>query len=195
MVIKKEICDKFDDQELVKQSLENVDYFGCIYERYESRLLAYIKRISYAGDAEAEDILQESFIKIWKNLNEFDHKLKLSSWLYRIVHNTTVSYFRGKSSFGKDNVIQLDDHIMLELRDELELDLDVETIHHFTNKVLNKMPEKYRQYLILRFFEKLSYDEISDVLKVPEGTVATRINRAKKIFKKTAEKENISFNR
>lgn len=195
MSINKKTCDKLSDHEIVKRSLDDIDYFGCIYEKYGAKLLSYIKRISYTGDEQAEDILQDSFIKIWKNLNEYDQGLKLSSWLYRIVHNETISYLRGKNAYGKNNVIQLDEDVVTDLHAGINIETDREEIFAFTNQVLNDIPEKYRQYLVLRYFEKLSYEEISDILKVPEGTVATRINRAKKLFKKIAEKEHISFNR
>ncbi|MDT8393239.1 MAG: RNA polymerase sigma factor [Bacteroidales bacterium] len=195
MVLKKENCDKFDDDEIIKRSLENLDYFKCLYERYKQKLKHYIKRISFTSEEEADDILQEAFIKIWKNLHEYDSSLKLSSWLYRIVHNETISYIRAKHAYGKNNTIETDSQSALLLQAELDWEPDPEDIHSLTGKVLNKMPYKYRQFLIMKFFEKLSYEEISDILKLPEGTVATRINRAKKIFRKIAAKEHISFNR
>jgi RNA polymerase sigma-70 factor (ECF subfamily) len=75
----------------------------------------------------------------------------------------------------------------------MENDENPEDRFFLTHKVLDKLALKYREVLILRFMEKMSYEEISDVLKIPEGTVAIRINRAKKMFVKIAEKENISF--
>lgn len=195
MVVKKQICDQLNDQEIVKRSLEDVDFFACLYERYNERLKKYIQRISAATEEEIEDILQDAFIKIWRNLNEYDPGLKLSSWLYRIVHNETISFVRASRSYGKNNVIQLDKYILLELAETLELNSEIKDINILTAQVLGLMPDKYRKYLILRFFEKMSYEDISDVLRVPEGTVATRINRAKKLFIKIAQKEKISFNR
>jgi RNA polymerase sigma-70 factor (ECF subfamily) len=195
MKISKANCDQLSDPEVVRRSLDNIDYFGCLYDRYAKRLIQYITNLSNTPEEEAEDILQEAFIKIWANLNEYDSSLKLSSWLYRIVHNETISYIRKKGSYGKNNLIQLDDIILNDLYEDLRMESDKEEIFTLTGKVLNMMPEKYRQYLILKFIEKLSYEEISDILKVPEGTVATRINRAKKLFKKIADKEHISFNR
>lgn len=195
MLINKENCEKLDDEEIVKRSLENLDYFKCLYERYGQKLKRYIKRIAFTSEQEAEDILQDAFIKIWKNLHEYDSSLKLSSWLYRIVHNETISYVRAKHAYGKNNTIDTDSQAVLLLQAELDWEPDPEEIHSLTSKVLNNMPDKYRQFLIMKFFEKLSYEEISDILKVPEGTVATRINRAKKIFRKIAETERISFNR
>jgi RNA polymerase sigma-70 factor (ECF subfamily) len=165
-----------------------------LYDRYEPKLLRYIHKISQAGTDEAADILQDAFIKMWKNLNSFDDSLKFSSWLYRIVHNETVSFCRKKRSFGKNNKLDPGELQLVNLTDAAaDAAPDLETRYFLTHKVLNKLSLKYKEVLILKFMEKMSYEEISDVLKIPEGTVATRMNRAKKMFKTIAEKERISF--
>ena len=193
MVVKKEVCNKLSDQEIIQKSLEDLNYFACLYDRYEPKLLRYIKKISMADHEEASDILQDAFIKMWKNLNSYDNRLKLSSWLYRIVHNETISYCRKKRSFGKNNKLDVEDIRLADLPDEQELEVDPEMRFFLTREILNKLALKYREVLVLKFMEKMSYEEISDVLKIPEGTVATRMNRAKKMFKTIAKKENISF--
>jgi RNA polymerase sigma-70 factor (ECF subfamily) len=193
MSIKKVICDKLEDNEIVRRSLKDVEYFSCLYDRYESRLKRYIKKISFANEEEAEDILQDSFIKIWRNLNQFDESLKLSSWLYRIVHNETISYQRKKRSYGKNHIVPLEENLLNDFYSEIELDITTDDTHKLTLGVINSMPLKYKECIILKYFEMMSYEEISDILKIPEGTVAVRINRAKKMFKKIAEKEHISF--
>ena len=193
MLIKKEICNKLGDEEIIEKSLKDLDYFACLYERYELKLLRYIRKISNTDTQEAGDILQDAFIKIWKNLNNYDKSLKLSSWVYRIVHNETISFCRKKRSYGKNNNLDLEDIQFKDLPDEQNIEENSEERFFLTHKVLDKLALKYKEVLILKFMEKMSYEEISDVLKIPEGTVATRINRAKKMFITIAEKENISF--
>ncbi|RLA43009.1 MAG: hypothetical protein DRQ97_13285 [Gammaproteobacteria bacterium] len=192
MAIRAEICNELSDIEIVKKSLDDIDFFSCLYDRYEQKFLRYIKRITVVKQDEAEDILQEAFIKIWRNLNDFDQSLKLSSWLYRIVHNETISYWRKKKSFGKDRQVSLEDDHFESIPYESE-EVDEELKEMFTHSVLELMPLKYKTVLVLKFLEGMSYDEISDVLKIPEGTVATRINRAKKSFIQMTKKENISL--
>ena len=188
MLISKETCNKLSDLDIVRQSLANIDYFSCLHDRYESRLLRYIKRISYVTNEEAEDILQEAFIKIWKNLNDFNPSLKLSSWLYRIVHNQTISYWRKNKSLKNDHQIIFDENISQTIADDFQLDHEKEQlVATQIHSTLNQLPKKYKEVLILKYFEKMSYEEISDVLKIPEGTVATRINRAKKAFEKSRQ--------
>ena len=193
MVVKKDICNKLSDNEIIQKSLEDLNYFACLYNRYEPKLLRYIKKISMADPEESSDILQDAFIKMWKNLNSYDDGLKLSSWLYRIVHNETISFCRKKRSFGKNNKLELEDIRLDDLPDDTDTEINPETRFFLTHKVLDKLALKYREVLVLKFMEKMSYEEISDVLKIPEGTVATRMNRAKKMFKTIADKEQISF--
>lgn len=193
MHVTEQICKELSDLEIVQKSLQDVEYFVCLYNKYEPKLLRYIKRISYSTREESEDILQEAFIKIWRNLNDFDQSLKLSSWIYRIVHNETVSFWRKKTSFGKSLTVELPEEIS-----ELEESTLGEEDEHSDNTakinmVLQKLPLKYREILVLKFLEMMSYEEISDVLKIPEGTVATRINRAKKAFIQQGGKETFSW--
>ncbi len=195
MIISKKICDGFSDLEIIQKALEEVDYFSCLFERYEKKLLRYIKRIALVTKEEAEDILQDSFIKIWKNLHAFDQSLKLSSWIYRIVHNQTVSSIRKKKSYGKDRKVDFNEAIFSELTDEENRQVETTFLERkeMVDAILKKMPLPYKEVLVLKFLENMSYEEISDVLKIPEGTVATRINRAKKAFRQISTRQSIPF--
>ena len=78
------------DEQLVQLSLNNQDYFYYLMKRYEIKLLRYIKRLTTVSPEEAKDIIQEIFIKVYRNLNGFNPKLKFSSWIYRIAHNEII---------------------------------------------------------------------------------------------------------
>lgn len=168
-----------NDNEIVARSLDNLDYFSCLYLRYEPELLRYIQRISGIDQDDARDILQEAYIKIWRHLNEFDSGMKLSSWIYRIVHNETVSFSRKKRSFGKDITVNIDLYRNI-MPEESRSDEEMEDKLSAIVKFLDRIPLKYKEVLVLKYLERKSYEEISDILKIPEGTVAIRINRAKK---------------
>jgi len=193
MIITEAICKELTDEEIVKKSLIDIEYFSCLYDQYESRLLRYIKRIALVNEEQAKDILQEAFIKIWQNLNDYDQSLKLSSWIYRIVHNETVSYWRKQKSFGKDRQVPLDEALFKDVSIDFGVNENSEQKETHIHEVLNLLPLKYKTVLVLKFMENMSYQEISDVLKISEGTVATWINRAKKMFIKEASNNHISF--
>jgi len=186
----KEICGQLSDLEIVRKALKEGDYFSCLYERYEGQLLRYIRRMGVVSEEESEDVLQEAFISIWKNLNAFDPGMKFSTWLYRIVHNQAISCMRKKKSFGKDQKVAFDEKALPEIPDDPSLAAfeDLEEQDRRTHEVLDQLPLPYKEVMVLKFLEDMSYEEISDILKIPEGTVATRINRAKKAFRHLSEK-------
>jgi len=186
--------DKKTDEELVELSLKDIDNFAYIVDRYETKLKAYIIRISSFNTAEVEEILQEVFIKAWKNLKEFNYTLKFSSWIYRIARNHTISSFRKHQSRGNDKSISIDNNVFeiasgdLDIREELDKKERAELIR----KILEELNQEYKAVLILKYFEDKSYSEISDILKKPEGTIATLVHRAKKQFKELILNNNIN---
>lgn len=183
------------DEQLVEVSQKDMEKFRFLIERYEKKLLFYILRISSCSSGEAEELLQEVFLKTWQNLNRFDSSLKFSSWIYRITHNEVISWFRRYRSRSEETAQNVPENIFdliptsIDIVGEFDKNLDRELIH----KVLQGMESKYREVLVLHFLEEKSYEEISDILKKPLGTVGTLINRAKKIFKDSLSRHNISF--
>lgn len=177
------------DEELVGLTLENQGYFLYLIERYEKKLLNYIIRISGVRREEAEDILQEVFIKIYQNLNDFDTGLKFSSWVYRITHNVTISTFRKKQARPQSIFLEEEDDFLENIASKLDLEkeIDLEFLKENINNILGELRPEYREILILKFLEQKSYKEISDIFKKPMGTIATLISRAKKQFKEKSK--------
>ncbi len=188
-----EKCGQKTDAELVQLTLKDQNFFICLMQKYEQKLLRYIQRISNFSLEEAEDILQEVFIKIYQNLNAFDLSLKFSSWAYRITHNQVISQFRKNKSRPEKILWDDNDAFLKNIADEfnLEKEIDAKLDREMILNTLKKLDYKYKEILELRFLEEKTYVEISDILQKPEGTVATLINRAKKQFKIYAIRKNI----
>lgn len=172
------------DNELVVVVRENdPERYGEIIERYQTKLFVYLYRL--IGDREeAEDLLQDVFIKTYRNLNSFDASRKFSSWIYRIAHNEAVNYIKRKSL---KRFIPWED--ITATKDKLEMSsveegVDKAWIRKETNQeideAIKRLSFKYRQVLILRYYSDKSYEEISEILGRPVNTVGTLINRAKK---------------
>lgn len=194
-MLEKEKCKEFEDNKLVKLSLQNQEYFYCLILRYEDRLLRYIRRISSSSKEDAEDILQEVFISVYKNLNDFDNKLKFSSWIYRIAHNQTISHWRKiqsrpKTISGDDENNSLFDFIAGD--DDILKIIERKCSAKHIREVIFNLDDKYKDVLVLRFLEDKDYKEISDILKKPMGTVATLINRAKKKLLKNLKRREFN---
>lgn len=189
------------DAELVQLTLQDVEAFTYLIERYKKKLLRYIYRFSGIRPPEAEDILQEAFLKMYQNLNSFNFSLGFSAWAYRITRNETINYLR-KNKKHQENIslsLSAEDKSIRDLlnvladKTDLRQEISRKELAGKIRKILSLLPLNYREVLMLRFFEEKNYQEISDILRVPMGTVATLLNRAKKQAKILAEKDNLSF--
>ncbi len=170
------------DEELVAESCIRRDAFAVLLERYQDRLSRYIRRLGVSRREDGEDILQNVFLKTYRNLNEFDQSLKFSSWIYRIAHNEVMSFFRSTSVRPEGHKIDDADAAFevlpshLDTSSEAELGMNARQLA----QAMSGLEAKYREVLVLRYFEDREYADISDILRIPMGTVATLLNRAKK---------------
>jgi RNA polymerase sigma-70 factor (ECF subfamily) len=190
----KDECETLSDEKLVGFVKKHKDCYVCLMNRYDEKMMRYVRRISGVAVETAEDIIQDVFLKVYVNLNAFDENLKFSSWLYRIAHNETINYWRRNKKKSSTD-ISWDDNEALKnvIRDEHDTEQAV--YQKITNEqlleVLEGIDEKYRTVLILNYLEGKSYQEIADILNKPIGTVGTLLNRAKKILKESLVKEGI----
>ncbi len=186
MIIAADICAPLTDQELVNKSLDDLEYFGCLYQRYESKILRYIQRLSGMDDEEALDILQDIFIKVWRNIHAYDPALPFSSWLYRIAHNVIISTWKSKQHLAKQLDLLTGENTIW--WNDMTANDDEDQLKKLVPAGLQQLKAKYRDVLILHYLESKPYLDISDILKIPLGTVAIRMNRAKQLMKKYLEK-------
>ncbi len=173
------------DEELVALTLEKPEVYAFLVERFEEKLLRYIMRISRSTKEDGEDLLQEVFLSAYKNLNDFDQDLKFSSWIYRITHNKVISHFRKVTARPKTTTYEGDSNLLniLASDEDIARSLERKYTAQEVKELLEKLDERYREVLVLKFLEEKDYKEISDILEKPMGTVATLISRAKSQFK------------
>jgi len=174
---------QISDEVLIRR-IQNKDkeLYAQIIKRYQAKLVRYVVYIINNED-KAKDIVQDAFIKAYVNINSFDLKKKFSSWIYRITHNEAINML-SKQKKQQPLDIKADFDSGIDIEDDV---IKKELVKH-THSCLRKMSVIYREPLSLYFLEEKSYEEISDILRVPIGTVGTRINRAKKLMKKICQK-------
>jgi RNA polymerase sigma-70 factor (ECF subfamily) len=184
-------CEGKTDAQVVRSALQDPAFFECLVNRYEAKLGRYVRRLGGYSTETIEDILQEVFLKAYRNLNGYDETYPFNGWIYRIAHNEAISHFRKTSARPESVSLESD-----EGKDLLSLlpsciDLAGEYIQNETalkvRVLLFELPEKYRSALVLHYLEDKSYEEISDILRIPTGTVATQIRRAKERFRILAQ--------
>ena len=178
---------KNSDEEVVSRALTEKAAFAEIVSRYESKLLRYIRRIGVYQEQDAEDVLQNVFLKVYRHLNDFDPSLSFSSWIYRIAHNETVSFLRKKNVRPQGHYVYDSEDALKRICDEYDTANEAESNinQEHIRASLSKIKQKYRDVIILRYFEEREYKEISDILKIPTSSVGTLLHRAKKSLQKT----------
>ncbi len=170
------------DEEIVAEALRQKEVFGVLVRRYEDRLSRYIRRLGVFRSEDIEDLLQNVFLKAYRNLNAFDRALKFSSWIYRIAHNETMSFFRSRSVRPEGSLVPDGEPALEQLSGKIDLedDADRRMSREGLARALYALEPRYRDVLVLRYFEEREYAEISDILRIPIGSVGTLISRAKK---------------
>src|SRR3989339_1412383 len=174
-----EFLKKLTDEQVAEYvRTENPEAYGEIMQRYQAKLIRYANYL-IRNDTEAADVVQGSLIKAFANLNSFDAKKKFSSWIYRIVHNEAINILSKRK-----NELPILEDMDFENNDNIEADFVREETRAEVHDCLSKMSLLYAEPLSLHFLEGRSYDEISDILRLPISTIGTRINRAKVLMKK-----------
>jgi|SRR3989344_4756684 len=171
--------------ELIVEKVRSSDQelYSVIVERYQNKLLRYATNL-ISDNQKAVDVVQESFIKAFISLNGFDTKKKFSSWIYRIVHNEAMNSVK---KYRKE--IPIPEGVDFQSDENIETDFEQKEIVARVEKCLGEMPLLYSEPLTLRYIEEKTYEEISDILRIPMGTVATRMSRAKVLMKHICQKK------
>jgi RNA polymerase sigma-70 factor (ECF subfamily) len=173
---------ELSDADIVRLALKNKDSLGVLIDRYSDKLRRYIMRLGVHNADDQDDVLQEVFLKVYRYLHNFDTSLPFSSWIYRIAHNETMTWFRKRSVRPEGHLVGESEEVLAFIVSELQ-DPETHSVAKFDadqlRTALFSLDTKYRDSLMLRFFEGKEYEEISDILKIPVGSVGTLIHRGK----------------
>lgn len=166
--------------EVITQRIQSGDLaaFAVLVERYEAKMLRYGRKFLSAKE-DIEDLVQEIFIKVYTNIQSFDTEQRFSPWIYRIAHNVFVNELKKKSRrglgvFDADTILPFIAGRETADQEAIELEQSEEMAAALTH-----LAPKYREAIVLHYFEGLSYQEISDVLRIPVTTVGVRMTRAR----------------
>lgn len=159
--------------------------FGLLVERYEEKISRYGRK--FLSDSEhITDLVQEIFLKAYVNIQSFDATRSFSPWLYRIAHNEFVNALRKRASASFLSLDWSPDIFLPQLVAEEEADQEAEQriLRGALESSLNLLDDKYREPIVLSYFQDLTYQEIADVLQIPISTVGVRLTRGKALLKK-----------
>jgi len=175
----------------VKESEKEIDYqlmhavqngdmvaFNKIVDRYKNRLMNVIGRMLSSPD-EAEDIVQEAFVRVYQHRQSFNFQHCFSTWIYTIGLNLARNELRKRKRFKHYDIDDMEGH-------ETEFAVDAKVPSHIPQMIdvaIKTLPDKYRTAFILRDIQELPYDEVAKILDIPLGTVKSRVNRARMMLR------------
>jgi len=175
------MLDKTDDEIIALYKSGNEEVFKDLIEKYSPSIYNFTAHI--IGKDNATDIVQETFIKVWKNINRFNSlKSSFKTWIFTIAKNSITDFLRKKKHLNFSDIENDDDYSFSEsIEDENLLpDQALQKLQDskFLNKLLDKLSLQYRTILILHYQEEMTFDEIGKILKKPLNTVKSYHRRA-----------------
>ena len=184
------MSEEIPDIDLIERALSGDQQAYCeILKRYRAPLYNLLFRM-VRNKMETEDLVQEAFIKAFGSLATFNDEYAFSTWLYKIAINNCIDHFRKKrlKTYSLDKPINSKDgEIRREFPDptyQPDKTLLSKEKDKLIEEAIQNLPEKYRISIVLRHNEDKSYEEISQILNIPLGTVKARIFRAREMLKK-----------
>lgn len=174
-----------EKQLLKKAASGNRDAQRIIYEKFAPKMLSvcrqYIKDVHFA-----EDVMVNGFVKVFKNLNAFEHRGSFEGWIRKIMVRESISYLR------KQQFVVFDDEV-LEKRERLEQEtansiIDVESVQ----QLIDALPEGYKMVFVLYAVEGYKHYEIAKMLEISEGTSKSQLFKARKMLQKNLKLKGIT---
>ncbi len=161
----------------------NKDAYAHIINKYKNQLYATILRMT-KNPQDAQDLVQEAFIKVYHQLGKFDGKGSFSSWMYRVAINHCMDEFRKKRykmmqvEINEEKVVNSNNPEVIFLKNEKNRQLE---------RLIATLPEDERLIILLRYVNDLSYIEISELVQLPLSNVRNKLHRAKKKMRDTVK--------
>ena len=174
--------DVTDEELIAKFQMGDVQAFDVLVRRYKDQLLNFVFR--FVGNrSDAEDIVQETFLRVYKNKHYYKEIAKFSTWVYTIAGNLAKTELRRRKRhkiFSVSNFVNEEkDYDIPDTEISPDRKVDETIKEDYIQKAIEKLPPKFREVIILRDIQGFAYEEISQILNIPLGTVKSRVNRGR----------------
>ncbi len=171
-----------DEQLIAKFQLGDLQAYDILVRRYKDQLLNFVYR--FVGNrTDAEDIVQETFLRVYKNKHMYKEIAKFSTWVYTIAGNLAKTELRRRKRhkiFSVSNFVNEEkDYDIPDQDHSPEKKVDSAIQEGIIQKAIEKLPAKFKEVIILRDIQGFAYEEISQILNIPLGTVKSRVNRGR----------------
>jgi RNA polymerase sigma-70 factor (ECF subfamily) len=187
---------------MAKQTEKDIDYslikavqngdmvaFNELVDRYKGRLINVIGRMLSSVE-EAEDIVQETFVRVYQHRQSFNFEHCFSTWIYTIGLNLARNELRKRKKFKYYEISEMQGN-----EKEFAVEMKLPTrLPEVLDTAIKQLPEKYRTAFMLRDVQEMSYEEVAKILSVPLGTVKSRVNRARMMLREKLQPRMEEYN-
>jgi RNA polymerase sigma-70 factor (ECF subfamily) len=173
---------KLSDQEIIDSvKLGNQSDYSIIVDRYKDKAFSLLKKM-LKNEQEAEETLQDCFIKAYNSLSGFKGEAKFSTWFYRIVYNTALTKLSSQKRKTENEMSSVHEHF--DLKSDYDYNVsERKNMSEFINELVNKLPEKHSAIINLFYIDEMSCEEISKVLDISLSNVKVMLHRSRNALK------------
>jgi RNA polymerase sigma-70 factor (ECF subfamily) len=173
---------KLSDKEIIDSvKLGNQSDYSIIVDRYKDKAFSLLKKM-LKNEQEAEETLQDCFIKAYNSLSGFKGEAKFSTWFYRIVYNTALTKLSSQKRKTENEMSSVHEHF--DLKSDYDYNVsERKNMSEFINELVNKLPEKHSAIINLFYIDEMSCEEISKVLDISLSNVKVMLHRSRNALK------------
>lgn len=174
--------DEFRDEEILGLLNDNPNYaFNLLVKKYQKQIYWHVRRILIDHD-DTNDVVQNTFIKIWRNIENFRNESRLYTWIYRIATNESMTFLKQKKTFLFIPIINIEKELANKIDDDHFFKGD--EIQKKLQKAILQLPEKQRIVFNMRYFENLKYEDMAEILRTSVGSLKASFHIAVKKIEK-----------
>lgn len=166
----------------------NQSDYSILIDRYKNKAFSLLKRM-LKNEMDAEEILQDCFLKAFNGLNNFKYESKFSTWFYRIVYNTALTKLSNQKRKIENEMTNIEDHFELESKLDFNI-TEKKDISKFINNMIEKLPEKNASIINMFYLNEMSCEEIAEVMETSVNNVKVTLHRSRNALRDIIEKNN-----
>jgi RNA polymerase sigma factor (sigma-70 family) len=166
----------------------NTADFSLLVDRYKDKGFSLLRRM-LKNEMDAEEVLQDCFMKAFQSLNLFRQESKFSTWFYRIVYNSALSFLAGKRRKKEKDLNSIDEDLELEKNDD-RIYAETENVMQYLNKLIEKLPEKFAAIINMFYIDEMTLDEISKATGLSIVNIKVILHRSRNALRELILKHN-----
>jgi RNA polymerase sigma-70 factor (ECF subfamily) len=166
------------DQEIIDSVIKGNDSdYSILVDRYKNKAFSMLKRL-LKNELDAEEVLQDCFLKAYNSLKNFKGEAKFSTWFYKIVYNTALTKLSSKKRKIESEMSSVEDHFNLE-SDYGTVNIEKKDFSEFMQSMIDRLPERYSGIISMFYLSEMSIEEISEVMQISVSNVKVMLHRSR----------------